>query len=262
MKFETRLLGLAGCLAAALPAASAHADDIGSDTATSQYNRDHVIVGMGAAVIPVYQGADDYRVLPLPALDIASGPFFVNLKDGIGAKAIETRNVTIGASIAMMPGYRRRDVPNGVRGVDYGAGARIFATVRAGGVIATIGGTQGFVGGTRGVTADATLAYPVPVSRRMLVIPAASVTWGNRKNNDRYFGITAREADASGLSEYHAGSGFKDASATLTAIYRLTDRLSASVTGGLVTLLGDAQDSPLVYHKTQPSGFFTLTYRL
>ncbi|WP_324699763.1 MipA/OmpV family protein [Novosphingobium sp. RL4] len=258
MILEIRSLGLAAGLSAALSAVPVLAQD---NESPPPYSADHIIVGMGAAVVPVYQGADKYRVLPLPALDIASGRFFANLRDGIGATAIETRDVSIGASIAMMPGYRRRDVPEGVRGVDYGAGARIFARVRAGGFVATLGGTQGFVGGTRGVVADASLAYPVNLSRRVAVIPAVVTTWGDRKHNDRYFGITERESQASGVEAYRAGSGFKDAAATVTVIYRLTDRIAASASGGLVTLLGDAKDSPLVAHRTQPSGFFSLTYR-
>lgn len=260
MKFQNTACGLALGFVAAVFGSTAHAQE--SDDPTQAGSADHVIIGMGAAVIPDYQGADDYRVLPLPALDIAVGPFFANLRDGIGGKAIETRDVTLGASIALTPGYRRRDVPDGVKGVDYGAGARIFGTVRAGGAVATIGGTQGFAGGTRGVTVDGSLAYPLPVSPRMMLIPAAVVTWGNAKNNDRYFGITAAEAQASGLSEFHAGSGFKDASATLTLVYRLTSRFSVSATGGVTRLLGDARNSPLVEHETQPSGFFSVSYRL
>ncbi|GFE76002.1 MipA/OmpV family protein [Novosphingobium sp. TCA1] len=260
MKFHNGASGLAIGLAAALFGNAAHAQN--SNDEAPQVSADRVIIGMGAAVVPVYQGADDYRVLPLPALDIVSGPFFANLRDGIGAKAIETRDFTIGASIALTPGYRRRDVPDGVRGVDFGAGARIFGSFRAGGAMATIGGTQGFVGGTGGVTVDASLAYPVPVSPRLTLVPAAVVTWGDRKNNDRYFGITAREAQASGLSQFRAGSGFKDASANVTLVYRLTNRLSASATAGVTTLLGDVKDSPLVEKKTQPTGFFSLTYRM
>ncbi|WP_334185968.1 MipA/OmpV family protein [Novosphingobium sp.] len=268
MKFDNGVSNLTAAVAAALVGtalpfgAVAQAQEAADLPQAASASADHVIIGMGTAVMPVYQGADDYRVLPLPALDIAQGQFFVNLRDGAGVKAIETRDVTLGASVAMTQGYRRRDVPDGVRGVDFGAGARIFGSFRAGGVTATIGGTRGFAGGTRGVTVDGSLAYPVAVSTRVMLIPAAIVTWANGKYNDRYFGISAREAAASGLSQFEAGSGFKDASGTLTIVYRLTDRLSASATGGVTSLLGDVKNSPLVEHKTQPSGFLALTYRL
>ncbi|MCJ1962120.1 MipA/OmpV family protein [Novosphingobium mangrovi (ex Hu et al. 2023)] len=223
---------------------------------------DRVIVGMGAAVIPVYQGSDEYRVLPLPALDVAVGPFFANMRNGIGAKAIETRDVTLGASVTLTPGYRRRDVPEGVDHINYGAGARIFATARLGGVIANLGGTQGFAGGTRGTTVDGSLAYPVAMSDRLTLIPALATTWGNAKNNDRYFGIDQVEATNSGLDRFEPGAGFIDASASLTASYSLTDRLTASGSVGVTRLLGDVHRSPLVEHRTQPTGFFSITYRL
>lgn len=179
----------------------------------------------------------------------------------LGAKAIETRDVTLGASVTLTPGYRRRDVPEGVDHVSYGAGARIFATARLGGVIANLGGTQGFAGGTRGTTVDASLAYPLAMSERLTLIPALATTWGNAKNNDRYFGIDRLEAINSGLDRFEPGAGFIDASASLTASYRLTDRLSASGSLGVTRLLGDVHRSPLVEHRTQPTGFFSLTYR-
>lgn len=260
MNFQNVACGMTLCLAAGLLGPAVHAQE--ADGQAGQGSADHVVIGMGTAVVPVYQGAEDYRILPLPALDIAVGPFFANLRDGIGAKAIETRNVSLGASIALTPGYRRRDVPDGVRGVDFGAGARIFGTFRAAGAIATIGGTRGFAGGTHGVTLDGSLAFPMLVSPRVILIPAAVVTWSNAKNNDRYFGISPSEARASGLPEFRAGSGFKDASASLTLVYRMTDRFSVSATGGVTRLLGNVRNSPLVEHETQPTGFLSLTYRV
>src|SRR3546814_6165484 len=62
---------------------------------------------------------------------------------------------------------------------------------------------------------------------------------------NRYFGIDAGEAMASGLPFYRAGSGFKDVSGVLTASYRLDAHWSLGATGGVTRLLGDAADSPL-----------------
>ncbi|WP_204279891.1 MipA/OmpV family protein, partial [Serratia marcescens] len=64
------------------------------------------MIGIGAGYAPAYQGSDKYRVMPLPVIDIAWGPFFANFRNGIGVNAVDTEHVTIGASVAMMPGYR------------------------------------------------------------------------------------------------------------------------------------------------------------
>jgi outer membrane protein len=224
-------------------------------------NADRIVVGIGAGATPTYQGAGDYRILPIPAIDIKQGWFFANLPNGIGIAPIDNAQVTIGASAVFLQGYRKRDVPQGIDKLSDGVGARLFATIRAGGFVATVGGTKSVSGGTKGLIADASVSYPVRVSSRFTLTPTVGTTWANGKYNDGYFGITAAESLASGLPRFTAGSGFKDVSGSLTASYRLTDRLTMSVTGSATSLLGVVKDSSLVVHQTQPSGFLTLSYR-
>lgn len=223
---------------------------------------DHTIVGIGAVYAAVYQGADDYRTLPMPAIDIVSGPFFANLRNGIGVNVIDTDTFTMGGSVALMTGYRRKDVPEGVDKLNFGAGGRIFTSIKAGGMIATLGGTQGFAGSTKGFIADASIAYPLPISSRFMLIPSVGTTWADRKHNDRYFGIDADEVLASGLPRFRGRAGFKDISAMIAASYRLNSRVNLTVSGGVTTLVGDVVDSPLVEHKTRPVGTVSLSYRL
>lgn len=227
----------------------------------AQEGRDHVVIGAGAGYAPAYQGADDYRVRPLPVIDVVWGPFFANLRNGIGINAIDTDVVAVGASVAIMPGYRRKDAPDGIGKVSFGAGGRGFVSFRAAGLVATLGVTKGFAGGTKGVIADASLSYPISVSSNLTLVPAIGTTWADKKHNNRYFGVDADQSLASGLPQFRPGSGFKDASATLTAQYRLTDRISLGASGGVATLLGKVKDSPIVFHRTQPLGFLSLSYR-
>lgn len=233
----------------------------GASAQAQQRDRDHIVIGAGVGYTPAYQGADDYRVMPIPAIDISWGPFFANLRNGIGINAIDTDHVTVGASVAIMPGYRREDAPDGIGRLSFGAGGRGFVSLKAAGFVATIGATKGFAGNTKGVIADASLSYPVSVSSRFTLVPAIGATWADGKHNDRYFGVDAKQSLASGLPQFRAGSGFKDASAMLSAQYRLTDRISLGVTGGVTTLLGKVQDSPIVFHKTQPLGILSVSYR-
>src|SRR3546814_16040182 len=79
----------------------------------------------------------------------------------------------------------------------------------------------------------------------MTVIPTIGTSWANGKHMNRYFGIDASEAIASGLPFYRAESGFKDVSGLITASYRLDSHWSLGATGGVTRLLGDAADSPL-----------------
>lgn len=223
--------------------------------------QDHVVVGTGVYVAPAVQGSKDFRVLPLPAIDVKRGWLFANLRNGAGVEPINTEHFTIGVSAVFLQGYRHKDVPTGVGRLTDGVGARAFANLRAAGFVSTIGVVKGVSGQTRGVIADATLAYPVAVGSRLTLTPSVGTTWVDGKYNDRYFGIDAAEAAASGLRPFRPGSGFKDVSGSLTATYQVTDRIAVSATGSAVTVVGDAQRSPLVEYKTRPTGLFSVGYR-
>lgn len=258
-----KIITTAAASLALLTAAQAHAQDVDTAAAQDQAPRsaDHVIVGMGALYAPAMEGGDKYRALPMPAIDVRKGRFFANLRDGVGAYIIDTDLVSVGASVTYTQGYRSKDVPAGVGAVNFGAGGRGFISVHDQGVVFTLGATQGFVGGTKGLVADASLSYPITVTPRFTIIPSVGTTWANAKFNNRYFGINDVQSVASGLAAYTPGAGFKDATGSLTASYRVTDHIILSASGMVTRVLGADSRSPLVVHKTQPSGFVSVAYR-
>lgn len=220
---------------------------------------DHVTVGLGVATAPDFEGADDYRILPYPLLDVQLGQFFAN-SNGIGVHVIDLPAFTVGGGITYVRGYRRRDVPDGVGKLSDAAGGRLFTSVRLGGVIATLGATRIFGGGTHGTLADARISYPLQANERITIIPTVGTSWANDKHMRRYFGVSSSEAAASGLAPYRPSSGFKDISANLTASYRLTAGLSLTGSAGVIRLLDKAADSPLVERRWQPVGVAGIAY--
>ena len=258
---RTPFIPAIGLLAFVLSGIAAQAQTPTGDDTQDRNNKNHITIGAGAAYAPVFEGGDKYRLLPVPVIDASWGPFFADLRNGVGINAIDTKVVTVGASVVYLPGYRRRDVPNGIGKLSDSIGGRGFVALRASGFVATLGVTQGLTGGTKGLIADASLAYPITVTSRLMLIPSIGTTWADKKHNDRYFGVNTEQSLASGLPSFHAGSGFKDVSGILTASYRLTDHVDLSTSGGVTSLLGNVQDSPLVLHKTQPFGFAAVSYR-
>jgi outer membrane autotransporter protein len=72
-----------------------------------------------------------------------------------------------------------------------------------------------------------------------------SADWGNDDFNSTYYGVTAAQSAASGLSQYTATSGFHTISVDLGVQVPVSDRWSL---GGMVSyskLTGDAKDSPI-----------------
>ncbi len=228
--------------------------------ASEQEDENHISIGAGGAYMPAYLGSDKYRFQPLPVIDIKQGRFFVNFEDGIGANLFESEAVTAGVGLTFVDGFRKQDAPSGIGKLSDGLGARGFVKLRQFGFEATLGTTKIITGNSKGVLVDASLSYPVRVSDKLVLSPSIGATYGDKKHNNRYFGVSAPQSLASGLPQYRAGSGFTDATATLAAQYRLTDRIGVGVAGGVNTLLGDARNSPIVKRKTQPFGMGFISY--
>lgn len=221
---------------------------------------DHITVGAGGMYQPAFTGAKKYRFQPLPLIDIKQGMFFANFQNGIGIAPVDNDVLTAGVSVSMMDNYRRKDVPAGIDRVKFGAGVRGFVTVKQMGFEATVGLTQGVVGGTKGMIADFSLSRPIMVSQRLFLNPSFTVRWANAKHSNRYYGVDEGESAASGLAQYRPGSGPLDAKANLGLMYRLTDRIGLGVAGGVSTVLGDNKDSPIVRKKTAPYGLGFVSY--
>lgn len=253
-------VSIIACLA--LYTSAARAQRLVQASATAPRSNDHVTLGVGLAHLPVYQGADTYRTLPLPIFDVAKGRLFANLRNGAGVNVVDEGGITIGASLTPVSGYRTRDVPQGVERLKFGAGGRLFLNADLGLATATIGATRAVFGGTGGVVVDASFAHPILLSPKLILIPSLGATWADRRHNSRYFGIDGREALASGLSGFSPNAGLKDLSAGLVANYRLTGSINLSASANVSTLMSEVKDSPLVRRRTQPSMFVSTTFSL
>lgn len=233
-----------------LTAAAAHAAD-----------DDHFKLGLGAAIAPRYEGADEYRMQPFPVVDAQYGRFFARSGDGLGLNIWQSPQLTIGAGLNMMEGYSESDVPEGIGKLSNALGARVFVSTNAWAAIFTISATQAISKSERGLIADARVSYPYSVSERFKVIPSVSVEWANAKYMKSYFGINAQQAARSGLSEYRPSAGFKDVSLRVGFSYELTKTWSITGAAGVSRLMGDAADSPLVRRKSQAVGALGVAYR-
>ncbi|MGQ9371121.1 MipA/OmpV family protein [Azospirillum sp. ST 5-10] len=233
--------------------------DLGAG-APDRDDSDHWTLGAGVAVVPRFLGSDAYTAQPVPLIDVQVGRFFAKTGEGIGVTVIETPTFTAGASVNWVQGYDGDDVPDGIDGVDSALGARLFASARVRGAVATLAATQAVTDTDRGLLVNAGLAYPIHATGRLTITPMLGLTWANQRYMQGYFGIDRSEAAASGLDRYDPASGFRDASFRVAANYRITDSISAVGAIGVARLLGDAADSPLVERPTQPTALFGLTY--
>ncbi len=78
---------------------------------------------------------------------------------------------------------------------------------------------------------------------------SATLTLATSKYLKSFFGVTATQAAASGLSEFHPHTGLKDVLLGLNANYAIAPPWSLLATIGYERLLGDAASSPLITQR-------------
>lgn len=221
---------------------------------------DHLTFGLGAGIVPRYDGSDEQRVTPVPFLDAQYGRFFARSGEGLGLKLLQTPQFTAGVGLNWMKGYDRDDVPDGIGKLSDALGARIFVSTHFSGAVVTLSATQAVTKSERGLLANARLSYPYDITDRFKVVPGVAINWANAKYMKSYFGIDSEQAARSGLSKYHPSAGFKDASLRVGFNYELSKNWNITGAVGVSRLLGDAADSPLVKRKTQVIGALGVTY--
>ncbi|MES2432891.1 MAG: MipA/OmpV family protein [Pseudomonadota bacterium] len=229
-----------------------------AETATNAMAQDRMIFGLGVANGPEYQGSDTTSTRAIPLIDIARGPFFINLRNGIGVAPLEYGDFKFGASIVYIPGF---DLPYALGEVSGSAGARLFTDWERGGMDATFGLTTAVSGDLEGTLVDASLSYRYEVTPKFSLTPVIGTTWSDGDYNQSYFGVTPAQAARAGIDAFTPGSGFKDVSIGLTANYRITERVNLTASATMSKLLGDAKDSPIVFDDTQGFGFIGVSYR-
>lgn len=225
-----------------------------------------ITVGVGAALVPTYEGSDNSRVVPVPAI-----------RGNIDGYAFSTRGTKLVVDI----------VPNDEGPVwDYQFGpvvslnfnrvgdpgdARVDALGRKK-IALEVGGMVGigktgvitsdydklsvsavFVNDVTGIHNSFTLTpqidYGTPLSRRAYVGLSASATYVGNGYANTYFGVSPSQVAASTLPAFNPESGFKNWSLSALGAYSLTGDLLGGVQliGGVSysRLLSDFANSPI-----------------
>jgi outer membrane scaffolding protein for murein synthesis (MipA/OmpV family) len=105
--------------------------------------------------------------------------------------------------------------------------------------------------------------YRLPVTKRFELALGAQATWASNDYMGAYFGVSPSDARNSGLPQYDANSGWKDAGLGLTAHYKFTKTWGVLGNVAYSRMLNDAADSPVVKdvgNKDQYTAIVALTY--
>lgn len=240
----------AAILAAALVtfATTAHSQDRQHEEVWS------VTLGAGAMYRPDYEGSDDYETNGLPMIGISYRDIVVLRGPSLVFDVVELSDTPLADSLSFGPlvkfdmGREADDnwVLRNLGDIDEGALAGVFLNYELGPVELELEVVQDVTSRHEGLLAEIKAGYGLMLAQRLRAQLELSSTWTDEDYTQAYFGITSAQARASGLREFAADSGMKDAAAALSLHYMLTEHWR--VTGRLAykRLLGDAADSPLV----------------
>ena len=239
---------------------AAHATDAGPAKSA-------LTVGGGIAVVPEYAGAQRMRVRPLIDVDYTSGTGFFSGSRGVGYRS-SAGAVNLSVALTYDPGRRDHKSDASLGSDDLKGMGNI-----KGAAVAVIG--TSFDAGFASFSVDAHLAvtdrqrgntYVVGVSRPLSVSAdnqfglAVTATYADAKSVQAYFGVTARQAAASGYRTYNPAAGLQDAGIALSWNHVIDARWSVRTIAGASRLLGDAGDSPIVRRRSQGLLATTLNY--
>jgi outer membrane scaffolding protein for murein synthesis (MipA/OmpV family) len=244
---------------------------LSAPAALAQEDDNNLTVGVGAAVVPSYEGSDDYRVIPVPQVRGKVGGFaFWTRGPGLYFDAIPNRGDGVDFQLGPVVSARfdrssRKNIKDdavralGERDVAIELGG--FVGIGKTGVItsaydnlsARVAVTKDVAGAHGGTVVTPAIEYYTPLSTTSFVGIGVSADYVSKKYGRYYFDVDADGALASGLPEYTRagdGAGFKRVGVNLTGGLSLSGDLRKGwalfALGGYSRMLGDYADSPIV----------------
>ncbi|MCM0019186.1 MAG: MipA/OmpV family protein [Tagaea sp.] len=231
------------------------------------------IGGMGM-LAPSFEGSDRMKVRALPMVDVEwRETVFLDTRRGLGANLLTLRDPngrgTFRAGALVNWRFARdEDDDSDLRGlgdVKGGADVGAFANYEFGPFGLGLLGRKNVSHSELGATIEVSARYRTRLAERTMLVVGPAATWADSDYMRSYFGVTAAQARASGLTAYTPSSGFKDVGVSGAVVQRFAENWSLVGNAGYARLIGDAADAPLVKQRGSPNQFrvgLGVTYRL
>jgi outer membrane scaffolding protein for murein synthesis (MipA/OmpV family) len=137
---------------------------------------------------------------------------------------------------------------------------KAFADYKLGPVILNAALTKLTAKGNDGVLVNFGIGLPYKLTETTTVRASVSADWANQSYMQTYFGVTPTQAINSGFSQFNAGAGIKDVNFGVGLTQQLGSNWALVANARLVRLTGDAENSPIVFSKTQALFMTAITY--
>ncbi len=221
-----------------------------------------VTLGLTGSVMPKYEGADSYEVMPGGIIDIRFRDIaFFSVGEGLGVNLLRGDTYRAGVAVSYDLGRNDNDDPRirGLGDIDPAPQAKLFGQVFILPVVLSFDVRRG-IGGHDGWIGDLSAYMPLSASEKFIAFAGPSVTLADQDYMDSYFSVSPGQAANSNLPAFKADPGFKNANFGVTAIYFITDNWLIIADAAVERLLGDAARSPITQSRTQFTFDLSIAY--
>jgi outer membrane scaffolding protein for murein synthesis (MipA/OmpV family) len=233
--------------------------------------RDTVTIGIGGAVMPDYEGSNDYHVIPMGAIrgkvggisftsrgtyfyvDVVphSGKLDFNAGPIIGARFNSRRHIA-DPVVKLLPNTKTAIEAGGFVGVSAHGLTNPYDTLAF-----RLDVLHDVAGAHKSTTFSPNVEFSTPLSRRTYASLNLGAEFVSNKYADYYYSITPAGSLASGLPVFNAGGGMKDWKAALLLNQSITGDLLHGISvfgfGQYSKLVGDFKRSPIVSQRGSAS---------
>jgi outer membrane scaffolding protein for murein synthesis (MipA/OmpV family) len=264
-------LALAACCAGSPALAQSTPGDAPLPSAEDLAKRDTVTVGIGAAILPDYEGSNDYRLIPAGAIrgkvsgisftsrgsylyvDVVphSGKLEFNAGPIIGARFNGRRHIK-DPVVKLLPRTKTAIEAGGFVGVSTHGLTNPYDTLAL-----RFDVLHDIAGAHRSTTFSPNVEFSTPLSLRTYASVNVGAEFVSNRYADYYYSITPAGSLASGLPVFNAGGGMKNWKAGLLLNQSVTGDLlhglSIFGTGQYSRLVGDFKRAPIVAQRGSAS---------
>lgn len=218
-------------------------------------------IGVGYQQKPFVGDSSDW--VPVPHVEYQSGMFFIKgLKLGLDVLELDNTKIDLHLkyqSLSFKPGDahgafthldRRKSTVLLGTGLNHRFDNNLFISAEINGDI---------LGRSKGLSADTTVGYVHHVNDHFTLVPAAGLTWDNKKHNRYYYGISSEESFRTGIHQYRPNASITPHIA-LGMVVKATDQFH--VFGGMEMkfLPSKVKDSPVTNRSTLSSFALGINY--
>lgn len=220
-----------------------------------------VTLGVGVIVAPEYLGAkkERFQLAPFVSYRNPNG-FYAGTHEGVGYTA-KLDNFSLSAGVGYRFGRtdskengsfkRGSNELKGMGDISDAFTARIKGGYKFdGGPTISLGTEMALSNRETGNTYTLGLNMPLLESKTDRLSLELGATYGDRKFNQSNFGVTAAQSTASGYKAFNTKAGFEQVAAGVNWNHMFDKNWSITTRAGLVSLVGDSADSPIVKKKT------------